>query len=39
MLKAARITSKVGFFVSLGFILYWLLYIVYFIWLIKMINM
>ena len=38
MLKAGRITSKVGFFVSFGYIFFWLFYIVYFIWLIKVIN-
>ena len=35
MLKAGRITSTVGFFVSLGFILFWILYILYIIMLIK----
>ena len=39
MLKAGHITSKVGFFVSIGYIFFWLLYVVYFIWLIKVINM
>ena len=37
-LKAGRITSKVGFFVSIGYIFFWIFYIVYFIWLIKVIN-
>ena len=35
MLKAGRITSTVGFFVSLGFILFWILYVLYIIMLIK----
>ena len=35
LLKAGRITSKIGFFVSLGFILFWILYILFFVMLIN----
>lgn len=35
LLKAGQITSKVGFYVSLGFILFWILYILYFVMLIN----
>ena len=35
LLKAGQITSKVGFFVSLGFILFWTLYILFLVMLIN----
>ena len=35
LLKAGRITSKIGFFVSLGFILFWILYILFLVVLIN----
>ena len=35
MLKAGRITSTVGFFLSLGYILFWILYIIFIILLLN----